>query len=397
MTKQNFENLKNNLIYCKHCKRDLPKDYFSYSYVKSDCTASKCKYCDWLIRHNGINTDLNYSKDFLEKLIEDMIFEKERYLNELAKQHQIGLDELILIIKNLKIGNKKLTIKSKCQNCGKDVDVVLSVYEKNKNTFCSTDCYYEYKKNNAKKGKDNEQYKRIETKCSNCGKNIEVIPYDYNNTNSFGDRHNFCSQECYWEFRRKYYVGEKHANYNRILTIEEKERLRQNLLNSFKKSNRLNTKIQLKTNSILEKNKINYEREYRVKYYSIDNYLKDSKLMIEVMGDYWHSSPVKYGENKYFLNNIQYKGIIHDKQKHSYILNHLNIEILYLWESDIKNDVLKCELLILEYIKNNGILSDYNSFNYTVDNGVLKLNSQIIIPYLKRSAEEIKKYLKTSA
>ena len=64
MTKQNFENLKNNLIYCKHCKRDLPKDYFSYSYVKSDCTASKCKYCDWLIRHNGINTDLNYSKDF---------------------------------------------------------------------------------------------------------------------------------------------------------------------------------------------------------------------------------------------------------------------------------------------------------------------------------------------
>ena len=168
-------------------------------------------------------------------------------------------------------------------------------------------------------------------------------------------------------------------------------------MNSFKNSNRLNTKIQLKTNSILEKNKINYEREYRVKYYSIDNYLKDSKLMIEVMGDYWHSSPVRYGENKYFLNNIQYKGIIHDKQKHSYILNHLNVEILYLWESDIKNDVLKCELLILEYIKNNGILSDYNSFNYTVDNGVLKLNSQIIIPYLKRSAEEIKKYLKTSA
>ena len=134
---------------------------------------------------------MNYSKEFLEGIIEDIIFEKEKYLNDLAKRHQISLDELILIIKNLKIGNKKLTIKSKCQNCGKDVDAVLSVYETNKNTFCSTDCYYEYKKYNAKKGKDNEQYKRIETKCSNCGKSIEVIPYDYNNTNSFGDRHNF--------------------------------------------------------------------------------------------------------------------------------------------------------------------------------------------------------------
>lgn len=397
MTKQNFENLKSNLIYCKHCKRYLPKKYFSYSYVKCDCTASRCKYCDWLIRHNGINTDLNYSKEFLKEIIEDIIFEKEKYLNDLAKRHQIDLDELILIIRDIKIGNKKMIIKSECQNCGKNIDVVLSIYEKNKNSFCSSDCYYDYKKDNAKKGKDNNQYKRIETKCSNCGKRIEVIPYDYNNTNSFGDRHNFCSQECYWEFRKKYYVGEKHANYNRILTVEEKERLRLNLLNSLKKSNRVNTKIQLKTNSILEKNRISYEREYRVKYYSIDNYLKDSKLMIEVMGDYWHASPIRYGKGKYFLNDIQYKGIIHDKQKHSYILNHLNVEILYLWESDIKNDALKCESLILEYIKNNGILSDYNSFNYTLENGVLKLNSQIITPYLKRSAEEIKKDLKTSA
>ena len=28
MTKQNFENLKNELIYCKHCKRYLPKNIF---------------------------------------------------------------------------------------------------------------------------------------------------------------------------------------------------------------------------------------------------------------------------------------------------------------------------------------------------------------------------------
>lgn len=50
------------------------------------------------------------------------------------------------------------------------------------------------------------------------------------------------------------------------------------------------------------------------------------------MGDYWHSSPLRYGKNKYLMNEIQYKTIRHDKQKHTYILNHLNVEILYLWK-----------------------------------------------------------------
>ena len=173
--------------------------------------------------------------------------------------------------------------------------------------------------------------------------------------------------------------------------------MKERVLKTLKKSNRLDTKIQIKINSILDKNNINYEREFSIKYYSVDNFLKEYNLIIEVMGDYWHSSPLRYGKNKYLINEIQYKTIRHDKQKHTYILNHLNVEILYLWEKDIEKYPQKCEALILEYIRNKGNLPDYNSFNYSFHDNKLKLNSQIITPYLKQPVEEIRKYLKASA
>lgn len=397
MTKKSFENLNKETIHCKHCDRDLPKKYFSYSYVTKDGTASRCKYCDWIIRHDGVPEIEGYDSDLIMSVLRDLIYEKINYLNDLSQKYNMELKNVIYLIKKLKIGNKKLAIRTKCTNCGKEMDVVLSIYEKNQNTFCCSECYYEFKRSSSISGKNNKQYNRIKTSCSNCGKEIDVIPYDYNLKNSFGDSHNFCSQQCYWNFRKKYYIGEKSSTYNRIITDDERERMRKNILKTLKNSNRLNSKIQLITNSILDKNNIKYEREYPCKYYSIDNYLVNSNLMIEVMGDYWHSSPLKYGNEKYLLNDIQYKGIRHDKQKHTYILNHFNIEILYLWEKDIIEYPEKCEALILEYIGNNGLLHDYNSFNYSFIDNNLILNSQIIIPYINRTSDEIKKYLKTSA
>lgn len=397
MTKQTFENLEQSVLYCRTCKRTLDKKYFNYSLVKKDGTASRCKYCDWIKRHNGIPIIPNYEDDFVKRILEDIIFEKEKYLNDLALKHNIELDKLISLIKFLHIGNKKMIIKSTCSNCKKDMEIVASVYKKSNNLFCCNKCYFEFKKKNAILGKNNPSYNRIKTNCSNCGKEIEVIPYNFNLKNSFGDNHNFCSQKCYWNFRSKYYIKEKSSLHNRIITDEEKILMKERILKTLKKSNRLDTKIQLKINSILDKNNINYEREFSIKYYSVDNFLKEYNLIIEVMGDYWHSSPLRYGENKYLMNEIQYKTIRHDKQKHTYILNHLNVEILYLWEKDIEKYPQKCEALILEYIRNKGSLPDYNSFNYSFHDNKLKLNSQIIIPYLKQPVEEIRKYLKASA
>ena len=43
------------------------------------------------------------------------------------------------------------------------------------------------------------------------------------------------------------------------------------------------------------------------------------------------------------------------------------IEILYLWEHDLMNNVDKCFRLVMEYIDNNGVLQNYHSFNYESD------------------------------
>lgn len=65
-----------------------------------------------------------------------------------------------------------------------------------------------------------------------------------------------------------------------------------------------------------------------------------------------------------------------------------------------KTDIIKnpelCEQLILEYIKNNGILFNYHSFNYHLDsNSILKLNDKIIIPYQDQISKDYKYLLKT--
>ena len=114
------------------------------------------------------------------------------------------------------------------------------------------------------------------------------------------------------------------------------------------------------------------------------------------MGDYWHVSPLKYNENKYLINKTQQNGLLHDKQKHTYIKTHNNIEILYLWENDINNNIELCEKLILKYINNNGKLENYHSFNWELKDGNLFLCNQIIIPYQDMKSDDYRNLLKNN-
>lgn len=117
-------------------------------------------------------------------------------------------------------------------------------------------------------------------------------------------------------------------------------------------------------NDLLDDMNIKYISEYSCKYYLIDHYLLDQKLMIEVQGDFWHCSPLLSSKS----NTSGIKGnIIKDKRKHTYIKNKYGIEILYLWETDINQNIDLCAKLIELYIKNNGILENYHSFNYKLN------------------------------
>ena len=139
------------------------------------------------------------------------------------------------------------------------------------------------------------------------------------------------------------------------------------------------TKPQIAVNNMLDNLFVEYRNEEPFVYYSIDNYLPEYKLAIEVMGDYWHSSPLKYPDK---INDKQKHIISRDKAKHTYIRNHYGIEILYLWESDILKCPDLCTALIRHYIANNGCLDNYHSFNYHIDDdGNLTLNADIIHPY----------------
>lgn len=204
--------------------------------------------------------------------------------------------------------------------------------------------------------------------CENCGKRYLIGKYKLED-----GRHHFCSAEC----RRDWYsnVWSQSDEWK-----EESRKRAVRILNSNAISTQ--TKPQIAVNSILDNLSVAYRNEEPFVYYSIDNYLTEYKLAIEVMGDYWHSSPLKYPEK---INDKQKHIISRDKAKHAYIKNHHGIEILYLWESDILKRPDLCTALISLYISNKGRLDNYHSFNYNTDDcGEIILNPDIIYPYQER-------------
>lgn len=231
-------------------------------------------------------------------------------------------------------------------------------------------------------GENNPKYKnKITVKCDNCGKLFEKKPSLTNNKNKNGDNHNFCGYECYWEFRKRYYVGDKLYNTGAKMSEEFCNKVRNATLRQYANGNLDRQTIPQKiVNNILKENKIKYINEMIFTYYSVDNYLEDYNLIIEVMGDYFHANPNIYTDYSK-LNDIQKKDVNRDKRKHTYIKKYSSIDILYLWENEIKNTPELCEKLILEYIKNNGKLDDYNSFNFSLCENNLKLNNIILNPY----------------
>ena len=379
MTKEEYENY-NGLLYCKTCNRFVPKKHINHKRVFKDGTISKCNVDFWIERHNGIPKINGFTDLEIKEYLYEILYEDPCILNNLCDKINKTLDEIIRLHKSLNIKGKHVLVKSNCKNCGKEIFDFPSVYSKNKNFYCSYECYLEDKPNTILKGNQNQFYNRVTTSCTNCGKEIYVIPYNYNKQNHFGDNHNFCSQECYWDYRSKYYIGEKSVGYQRDFTEEQRNKRKKYLLDSLYKDDRLDTSIQIKVNKILDKNKIKYQREQIFDYYAVDNYLVDNNGVIEVMGDYWHSNPLRYNQDKYLINETQRKQLHRDKIKYSYIHNHYNINILYLWETDINTNIDLCENLILKYINNNCNLENYHSFNWSNSNNLM-VKDNIIIPY----------------
>lgn len=381
-------------ILCINCNSIIPKSLVGIREMREDGKTCSCKYCEWIKRRGGIPNIANFESYEVEIMGRFIFNNKSNCLNDLLTElPNRTLSDLCTLYQSLNT-QKEMFVNVNCNICDSVFSITPSIYLKQNNHFCSHDCYHKYRNEHMKKGTESPFYNRIKTQCSCCGKEIEVIPCDLNRTNQYGDSFNFCSRKCYSDFRKIYYKGDRCPSFHRIITDELRDKMRIASAKRSKSQDRLNTKPQKIVNDILDKNNILYSREYALKYYSIDNYLDVSELLIEVMGDYWHVNPLKYNEqNK--INQIQKKQLTKDKQKYSYIKSHYNKEILYLWETDILNSPYLCELLINEYILNNGVLKNYHSFNYSVVDNKLYLNDNIIVPYQNLPLKEYSNYLIT--
>lgn len=243
-----------------------------------------------------------------------------------------------------------------CEICGNEFECK----KKSEQRFCSHDCQNKWQATIV--GEANPKFKQELTTCTYCNKSFYAPQYKLNSGQNL-----FCSAECRRNWFAKVYSQSE----------EVKEFHRKKILKSFKegKHSKLETTPQIIVNNLLERNKVIYEREYNLTYYSLDNFLIESGLMIEVMGDYWHCNPIKYSDFRY---ELQKETIRKDKAKHTYIKKYYDVEVLYLWEYDLTHNEEMCEKLILEYIKRNGELQNYHSFNYILRNNELSLSNDIV-------------------
>lgn len=126
------------------------------------------------------------------------------------------------------------------------------------------------------------------------------------------------------------HTGIKHSE-------ESKEKMRQNTLLMIKqgKFKQNKSKCYLEFKKILEELNILFEEEYKVNYWSIDFWLKDYNIFIEVDGDYWHSNPKFYPNGP--KTHSQKINKENDVRKNHYFNQH-NLILYRFWECDILNN-----------------------------------------------------------
>lgn len=244
----------------------------------------------------------------------------------------------------------------RCEICEK----TFYVSKKSTQRFCSTKCQNQWQTGNI--GFHNKRFKGGFLKCKFCNKEFLVGKYKYDD-----GREHFCTSQC------------RQGWYSSVWSQSEewKERSRKRAVQILKNNkNSTQTRPQIMLNEILDELGIEYINEQPFVYYSVDNYLPKYNLIIEVMGDYWHSSPLKYADK---INDKQKHIVSRDKAKHTYIVEQYGLEILYLWESDIIKNKSVCSALIQKYISQKGLLDNYHSFNYYIEDGCLCLKNEPIV------------------
>lgn len=272
--------------------------------------------------------------------------------------------------------NKGIVYKQ-CAFCNKKYKIKKSLFESSR--FCSRKCKGDYESEN-KSGANNPNYvKRYTISCGWCGKTLKRTAAYLKSRNM-----NFCNKDCRNNWHSEVYVKQQDViNRNRKILLS-------NLTNG--KISFTESKPQVIIDKLLNTKEIKFEKEKVLGKWSVDLFLTNYNLLIEINGGFWHA------DNRYYKNinyDIQLKRIKYDKRKNTYLRNK-KYYVLYLWEDDIYNNIRLCEKLIDDFINNKGKLMNYHSFNYSLKKDELTLKNEIIRPYIEWSIEELSKITDTT-
>lgn len=127
----------------------------------------KCKNCGREFTPLGTNAMKGYG----------LYCSKDCYFEFRRKQFASG---------NMSMGKKKHIYKFTCKQCGKEFE--RTGHDKHNNTFCSVECSQKFKV-----GKNHPHYNREGSHCTECGKEILVIPSRLEKKQRWGL---FCSIDC---------------------------------------------------------------------------------------------------------------------------------------------------------------------------------------------------------
>lgn len=97
-----------------------------------------------------------------------------------------------------------------------------------------------------------------------------------------------------------------------------------------------NTWIELEVQNMLDELNISYIKQYEVKRMTVDFYIPDNNLAIEVNGDFWHCNPDIYGKIKP-LHKIHPRVIEKDKRKKQQLYEE-GIDLHVVWENELLNN-----------------------------------------------------------
>ncbi len=204
-----------------------------------------------------------------------------------------------------------------CANCNKEIKKLESQVRNYKNVFCSKECRFEYD-SKIFKGEGNPNYKQgnITIKCLYCGKEFERPAYQEG-------RAKYCCKEC----------KDKHWSEVLSKTPENQKRLKQQGFKAKKSQKTKFTKPEKIVYDYLQNHNIECIPQYPMfNRFVVDFFVPSSKIVIEVLGDYWHANPLKYKDDE--LTEKQLKTREKDKIKMDYLTNE-GYKVYMIWENDI--------------------------------------------------------------